>query len=110
MSNPARAAAEQIAALINSRVQSPRTDEMETIIARAMPTNPLGQASPEMAQQQADHALAGRGQGHCRSCGESAYRDSGPAGPCCRLSREDAGILPAFKARDGAADFRRAKP
>jgi hypothetical protein len=49
MSNPARAAAEQIAALINSRVQSPRIDEMETIIARAMPTNPLGQATPEMA-------------------------------------------------------------
>ena len=36
MDNPARAAAEQIAGLINSRVQSPRIDEMEAIIAGAM--------------------------------------------------------------------------
>jgi hypothetical protein len=33
MNNPARQAAEQIAALINSRAQSPRIDELEVIIA-----------------------------------------------------------------------------
>jgi hypothetical protein len=36
MISPARQAAEQIAALINSRVQSPRVDEMEAIVAGVM--------------------------------------------------------------------------
>jgi hypothetical protein len=56
MDNPARAAAEQIAALINSRVQSPRIDELEAIIAgvntpqpACAHVDPLGPVSPELA-------------------------------------------------------------
>jgi hypothetical protein len=62
MNSPARQAAEQIAALINSRMQSPRVDEMEAIVAGVMkcqhtsiPAMTLAPAVREWHRKLAEH-------------------------------------------------------